>query len=171
MKESTIAPAFTLRPVRPDDAEGIADIYNEYVERTTVSFETEAVSADEMRRRIGALAPAFPYFVAEDGEGIAGYCYAHPWKERAAYARTLETTVYLSPRHMGCGLGRRLMAELIGECRRRGAHALVACVTADNERSIAFHEGLGFRRVSLFREVGRKFDRWLDVADLQLLLD
>ena len=171
MDEATTVASFTLRPVRPDDAEGIADIYNGYVERTTVSFETEAVSADEMRRRIGALAPAFPYFVAEDGEGIAGYCYAHPWKERAAYAHTLETTIYLSPRHVGCSLGRQLMEMLTAECRRRGVHALIACITADNARSIAFHERLGFRRVSLFREVGRKFDRWLDVADLQLLLD
>ncbi len=164
-------PPFTLRPVRPDDAEGIAAIYNEYVEHTTVSFETEAVSCDEMRRRIGALAAGFPYFVAEGEAGIAGYCYARPWKERAAYAHTLETTIYLSPRHVGCSLGRQLMEMLTAECRRRGVHALIACITADNARSIAFHERLGFRRVSLFREVGRKFDRWLDVADLQLLLD
>lgn len=164
-------PTCTIRPARPDDAQALLDIYNHYVTQTCISFETEALDEAEMRRRIAAVVGDYPFLVAEASGCIAGYCYAHPWKERAAYARTLETTIYLSPRHMGCGLGRRLMAELIGECRRRGAHALVACITADNERSIAFHERLGFRRVSLFREVGRKFDRWLDVADLQLLLD
>lgn len=162
---------FIIRPVRSTDAAAITGIYNEYVTRTTISFETEAVHTDEMRRRIEALVPNFPYLVAESKGHIVGYCYAHPWKNRAAYIHTLETTIYLAPGHRGCGLGRLLMDSLTNKCRQRGVHALIACITADNTASIAFHERLGFRRVSLFREVGYKFGRWLDVADLELLLD
>ena len=160
-----------IRPVRPDDAAAIAAIYNPYVTGSNATFETESVTAAEMRCRVEDIAAQCPYLVHETGGEVDAYCYAHPWKQRAAYSATWETTVYVAPARHGQGIATRLMAELIVRCRDLGCHALVACITADNERSIAFHERLGFRRVSLFREVGRKFDRWLDVADLQLLLD
>lgn len=160
-----------IRPVDPQDAATIAAIYNEYVLHTDISFETEALSADEMRRRILAISAAFPYFVYEEDGKVMGYCYAHPWKERAAYSRTLETTIYLAPDAQGRGIGTALMQRLIDACRRSGFHALVACITGGNEPSIALHRRLGFRQVSCFPQVGRKFGRWLDVVDLQFLLE
>jgi len=102
---------------------------------------------------------------------VAGYCYAHGWKTKAAYRYTLETTVYLSPDYFGRGIGKRLMRELIEACRRNGYRALIACITAGNEASIALHTGLGFKQVSHFEQVGRKFGRWLDVVDYELLLN
>ena len=101
---------------------------------------------------------------------MIGYCYAHPWKEKAAYQTTLETTIYLSPEHTGKGIGRRMMEHLIADCREKGFHALVACITADNVGSCHLHEQLGFRKVSHFEQVGQKFHRWLDVVDYELLL-
>lgn len=101
---------------------------------------------------------------------IFKYCYAHLWKEREAYSKTLETTVYLAPEACHKGIGPLLMTHLIDECRRQGYHALIACITADNLSSLRFHQRLGFRQVSRFSEVGRKFDRWLDVIDLELIL-
>ncbi|MDE7388924.1 MAG: GNAT family N-acetyltransferase [Muribaculaceae bacterium] len=160
-----------IRPVNPiSDASAIADIYRWYVTDTTISFEVEPLSAEAMRCRIESLFPDFPYFVWEDNGRILGYCYAHPWKERSAYNPTLETTIYLAPEAQGRGIGTRLMQKLIEECRRRGYLSLIACVTADNEPSCVFHRSLGFHQVSLFRRVGRKFGRLLDVADFQLLL-
>lgn len=159
-----------IRPVGLDDAAAIAEIYNYYVTSTTVSFETEPLSEAAMRSRIKSLAGQFPYLVCEVDGAVAGYCYAHPWKERAAYNFTLETTVYVSARYHRRGIGSRLMERLIDECRRRGVHALVACVTAENEASCDLHLALGFRPVSCFRQVGRKFGRWLDVVDFELLL-
>lgn len=159
-----------LRKVREEDAAQIAAIYNVYVTSTTVSFETEPVSVEQMRGRIAAISADFPYFVYELQGRVAGYCYAHPWKERAAYSQTLETTVYLSGDCCGMGIGTSLMRRLIGECRSRGFHTLVACITAENERSIAFHKSLGFEQASHFVQVGRKAGRWLDVVDLTLLL-
>ncbi len=164
-----------LRRVCPAaDAPQIAEIYNDYVLTTTISFETAPLSPEAMQSRIESIAAGatpFPYFVAADQAGrILGYAYAHPWKERAAYAATWETTIYLRPDAKGGGLGKRLMEALIADCRARRCHVLIACITAENAASCRFHESLGFRRVSLFEEVGRKQGRWLDVADYQLTL-
>lgn len=159
-----------IRPVRLDDAERIAFIYNNYVSATTVSFETEPVSAEEMRGRIGDLSSTYPYFVYERDGVVEGYCYAHRWKERAAYSKTFETTVYLAPEACRKGIGTLLMRRLVQECRSMGCHALIACVTGENTASLRMHESLGFCQVSRFSQVGRKFDRWLDVFDLELLL-
>ena len=159
-----------IREVRPDDAAQIAEIYNRYILETTISFETQSLSAEDMRIRIEEISSYFPYFVAENNGKLTGYCYAHPWKERAAYCKTLETTIYLASEAKGKGLGTRLMDRLIDECRNRGYHALIACITAENEESCQFHERLGFKKVSHFEQVGQKFGRWLDVADYELIL-
>ncbi len=159
-----------LRPVTLADAPRIAAIYNRYIADTTITFETEPVTPEEMRVRIKTISSAFPYYVYEyDGE-LIGYCYAHFWKEREAYSKTLETTVYLAPEACGKGVGSLLMTRLIDECRHQGYHIMIACITADNLPSLKFHRRLGFRQVSRFSEVGRKFDRWLDVIDLELVL-
>lgn len=161
-----------IRIVRPQDAETIASIYNEYVAHSTATFDTHLVTEREMRKRIARLSTQYPYFVCEAEGRIAGYCYAHPWKEKPAYAHTWETTVYLSAAYAGQGLGRSLMQTLIEECRRRGCRVLIACITEGNEASCALHERLGFRQVSSrFEQVGLKFGRWLDVVDYQLTLD
>lgn len=160
-----------IRPVREDDIAAMTRIYNCYVTGSTATFETEPVAEDEMARRMaGVVADGGPCLVCERCGEVVGYCYAHPWKERAAYAHTFETTVYVAAAHTGRGTGRMLMAALVDACRERGVHALVACITSDNESSLRLHESLGFRRVSLFDEVGRKFGRWLGVIDCELLL-
>lgn len=159
-----------IRPVKPEDATDIANIYNEYVLHSVATFETEAVSVPEMRRRIERFSAQFPYFVFEDGNHVAGYAYAHLWQERAAYRQTWETTVYVSGRHVGKGIGTQLMSRLILSCHEAGCHALIACITHENAGSRRLHQKLGFRQVSLFKEVGWKFGRWLDVSDWELLL-
>ncbi len=159
-----------IRNVELQDAAQIADIYNGYVKNTDISFETEQVSKAEMQERIRQIAARYPYIVYEKEGRIAGYCYAHEWKGRAAYSKTLETTVYLHPAFKRQGIGNALMRALIEECRKSGFHALIACITDDNKGSIALHEQLGFRQVSHFKEVGYKFGRWLGVVDYELLL-
>ena len=111
-----------------------------------------------------------PYLVYETDCIVVGYCYAHAWKERAAYRYTAETTVYLSPAYTGRGIGTLLMQKLIEECRNKNYRALIACITDDNIASKSLHIGLGFKQVSHFKKVGLKFDRWLDVVDYELLL-
>lgn len=159
-----------IRGVNPADCKAITDIYNVYIKSSTATFETEPVSEDEMRQRISDIAASYPYLVYEADGKIVGYCCAHAWKERAAYFRTLETAIYLSEEYKGKGIGRKLMTELIEECRRQDYYVLIACITSENEESSAFHLKLGFRQVSLFEKVGIKFGRRLDVADYELLL-
>ena len=160
-----------IRSVTLADAAAIADIYRYYVLHTTVSFELEPPSAERMAERVADFSSRYPFLVYEDTDGeILGYCYAHPWKGYPAYSQTFETTVYLRHGLSGQGIGRQLMQRLIEECRSLGAHVLIACITAENEGSIRFHQSLGFDRASLFSQVGHKFGRYLDVVDLQLIL-
>ncbi len=160
----------TIRPCTEADYPAITEIYRHYVENTVISFETEAPDLEMMSRRLDNFAASYPVIVAEVDGKVAGYCYAHLWKERAAYAGTLETTVYLHPQATGQGLGRMLMERLIELCKAQGVDSLIACITADNEASCHLHRSLGFKQVSLFKGVGRKFGRLLDVVDYQLTL-
>lgn len=152
------------------DAKAIVDIYNEYVVNSVATFETEPLRVEEMEGRIAGISASYPYLVYVDQDEVVEYCYAHTWKEKAAYKYTLETTVYLSPRYKGKGIGRQLMERLIEECRAGGYYALIACITEGNEASYSLHEKLGFRKVSHFEKVGLKFGRWLDVVDYELII-
>jgi phosphinothricin acetyltransferase len=160
----------TIRKVTEGDAEAIAGIYNYYVEKTILTFETEQVSAAEMRERIATLAPAYPYHVCELDGRVAGYCHAAQWKKRKAYGMTVESAIYVDPALRNKGIGRALMQELIRSLRPLSVHAVIACITIPNPESIWLHESLGFEKVSHFREVGRKMDVWIDVGDWELLL-
>lgn len=161
----------TIRKVNISDTQAITDIYNHYVENTTVSFETEPLTYDEMKARIVSISSNYPYYVCIIDGKIAAYCCVHLWRERAAYCHTVETTIYVAPGFERQGLGTTMMTLLIDECRKRDdITALVACITAENEASCSLHRKLGFKRVSLFEKVGLKFGRWLDVADYELVL-
>ena len=159
-----------VRPVSPDDAAALAAIYNYYVRETVISFETEPLGEGQMRERIVQTASEFPYLVCEQDGRVVGYACAHRWKERAAYSQTWESSIYLHHEWRARGVGRALMEALVPLCRAAGCRALIACITAENQASVAFHESLGFRQVSLFPAVGCKFGRLLDVVDLYLPL-
>lgn len=159
-----------VRKVCTEDAVEIASIYNKYIECTTVSFETEPLTVEQMRQRITDISANFPYYVYENDGRILGYAYAHKWKERAAYSKTLETTIYLDAGAKHSGIGTVLMEKIVEECRREGYKALIACVTGENKESITFHKKIGFKQVSLFSNVGEKFGRMLDVVDFELEL-
>lgn len=160
-----------IRPVKDTDIFMIMTIYNMYIMSSTATFETNPLTVSLMAERVKAISAGHPYYVCERGGEVLGYCYAHPWKEKAAYKRTLETTVYLRPGNERKGIGSQLMRHLIEDCRQKGAHALIACITGGNKGSIIMHERLGFERVSEFKEVGKKFGKWLDVVDYELILN
>lgn len=159
-----------IRKVQKRDAARLAEIYNYYISNTTITFETKEIDAQEMENRISSLSATGPYLVYEEDGIIKGYCYAHPWKVRKAYANTYEVTIYLDNKFKGEGLGKKMVTRLIEECKSSGLHALIACITAENSDSCIFHEKLGFNKVSHFKEVGWKFDRWIDVCDYELIL-
>lgn len=159
-----------IRTVQAEDAQAITAIYNGYVTGSTITFEEEPVTVDEMAARIAGISSEYPFFIYEEGGEVKGYCYAHTWKGRSSYRYTAETTIYLSPDASGKGVGKALMHRLISECRSVGLKALIACITDGNTASITMHEKLGFRKVSHFEKVGFKFGQWLDVVDYELVL-
>jgi L-amino acid N-acyltransferase YncA len=160
-----------IRNVIPDDAHAICAIYNHYVENTVISFEEKPVSENEMKRRIREIVRSLPWLVAEEDGRVLGYAYASPWKNRGAYRYAVESTVYLAPDAAGRGIGRRLCRELISALGRRHVHAVMACIALPNPASIGLHEKLGFERVAHFKQIGWKFDRWIDVGYWQLVLE
>lgn len=160
-----------IRFVEKKDIKEITALYNKYIVEGVETFETETLTEEQMADRVGHISASCPYLVAEEDGRVAGICYAHPWKERAAYCNTYETTIYLSPDFTRRGLGTALMHRLIDECRRRGYKVLIACITGCNEASIELHRKLGFSQASHFHDVGYKLGRWLDVVDFELKLD
>lgn len=160
-----------IRKVRESDIPEIIEIYNPFITKTTVSFEEEAVSAQEMQRRIGQVQDqGLPWLCAEMNGRLAGYAYASRWRERSAYRFTIETTIYLSPTYTGRGIGRSLYSTLLEQVRVHGMHQAIAVITLPNPASVALHEKLGFKQVAHFGEVGYKFNQWFDVGYWQRAL-
>lgn len=159
-----------IRAVRAGDAPAVTAIYNHYIERTIVTFEEQALATADMAARIEDIAATYPYLVAERDGGVVGFSYASRWHARCAYRRSVETTIYLAPDCAGAGLGTALYGRLLGELERCAYHCAIGGIALPNAASVALHEKLGFERVALFREVGFKFDRWIDVGYWQRML-
>lgn len=159
-----------IRSATTDDAAAIAAIYNHYVDNTIITFEEEAVSDSVMKDRIARGLSSAPWLVAEAAGAILGYAYAAPWSARSGYKLTAETTVYVGRDHLRAGHGSALYAALIEQLRSRGLHAAIGIIALPNPASVALHERLGYQKVAQLREIGRKFDRWIEVGCWQLLL-
>ena len=163
-----------IRAVTECDAAQLCDIYNYYALHTTITFEVEAVSAGVMTLRIQESVKdglrGLSWLVWEEDERVLGFCYASNWKARSAYRHSVESTVYVHPDYLRRGIGLRLYEALLAELRLRGIHAVIGGIALPNAASIGLHERLGFEKVAHFREVGRKFDRWIDVGYWQLCL-
>lgn len=160
-----------VRAATAADAAAMADIYNHYVSHTIVTFEETPVTAAEMATRLAEVAGlGLPWLAAEYSDGVRGYAYAGPWKNRCAYRHSVEVTVYLDQAAIGKGLGTQLYAALFAALRQTPAHFAVGGIALPNDASVALHEKFGLRKVAHFSEVGYKFGRWIDVGYWQLLL-
>jgi L-amino acid N-acyltransferase YncA len=163
------SPAFTVRPLEPRDARGAADLYAPYVVETTISFELDPPSEEEMARRFAKLAASgHPAFVAEEEGNLLGYAYAGPFRARPAYAKTVEHSVYVRRELRRSGVGRVLMMALLEACHARGFKEMVAVISdSETSGSIPFHERLGFQIVGRLERVGEKFGRELGITFMQ----
>lgn len=159
-----------IREVRSADAAAVAAIYNHYVEHTIVTFEESPVSSAEMDGRIARVAADYPWLVVERDARVVGFAYANRWHERCSYRLSVETTIYLAVDEVSAGLGTALYGRLLEQLESGGFHTAIGGIALPNGASVALHEKLGFSRVAAFREVGRKFDRWIDVGYWQRLL-
>lgn len=171
---------WALRDAREDDGAAFARIYNHYIRETVITFEVEELSDAAMSARVAKIqGEGLPWLVAEGDGAVHGYAYAGPFRERAAYAHTLEASIYLDQAARGGGLGTALFAELFARLADLDAeqsphapvHALVGGIALPNDASVALHERFGMTHVGTFLNVGRKFDRWIDVGYWQATLD
>jgi phosphinothricin acetyltransferase len=160
-----------IRPATIADAAAIAAIYNHYVATTTITFEEAAVSESEMATRIDTVSAHLPWYVCERDGAVVGYAYATPWRVRSAYRFSVETTVYVAPAYAREGIGEQLYRAVIEALRVKEIKVVIGGIAQPNPASVALHEKLGFEKVAHFKNVGRKFERWVDVGYWELQLD
>jgi len=161
-----------IRSAKDDDALDIAYIYNYYIATSHATFEIEPIDEAEMLRRIEECwYSGYPFLVCEENDEIVGYAYGRRFRVRQAYLHSVEVTVYVRPGHTERGIGKLLYEKLFDEIRKGDFHAIIGGISLPNDASIKLHENFGFEKVAHFREVGRKFDRWIDVGYWQLILN
>ena len=158
-----------MRPPLAADFDAIQAIYAHHVTTGLGSFEEVPPTVEEMLTRWRAVAAAgLPYLVAEVDGAIAGFCYARPYRERAAYRHTVEDSVYVAPGHGRRGVGSRLLGRLIEACETLPLHRMVAVIgDRANHGSIELHRRHGFEVAGVLGEVGHKFGRWVDIVIMQ----
>jgi phosphinothricin acetyltransferase len=159
-----------LRLATLDDAEAIRAIYNLEVTTSTATFDLVPRSLEDQRSWLAARSGAHAAVVATDAGDVLGFGSLSPWRDRPAYATTVEDSVYVHRDHHGKGVGKAILNELLTTGTAHGFHACLARIVGGHEASIALHAACGFEVVGTEREVGRKFGRWLDVVLMERLL-
>jgi L-amino acid N-acyltransferase YncA len=159
-----------VRPAGHADLARILEIYNREVLVSTATYDTVPRTEPEHRKWFGLHGRHHPVLVAEADGVVCGWASLSPWSDRAAYARTVEVSVYVAEEHRRRGIGRRLLGALVEAGREHGHQCLLARISADNEASVLLHAAAGFSVVGTMHEVGTKFGRILDVCIMELLL-
>jgi L-amino acid N-acyltransferase YncA len=167
---SPLASPLAIRLATLDDAEAIRAIYNREVTGSTVTFDLVPRTLAQQQAWLRAHAGAHPAVVAEREGDVVGFGSLSPYRERPAYATTVEDSVYVRHDARRQGVGAAVLRELVRLATAHGFHAMMARVVGGHEASIQVHRACGFELVGVEREVGRKLGRWLDVVVMQRLL-
>ncbi|MCL6294701.1 GNAT family N-acetyltransferase [Jejuia spongiicola] len=157
-----------IRPFDIKDIKVLLDIYNYYVLNTIVTFDIKALSLEIFTEKVNYINAKYPFIVFEENGNILGYAYGSKWRPKPAYNHTVESTVYVKHGEHGKQIGSKLYAELLSLLKQENYHVVLGGLTLPNEASVKLHEKFGFKQVAHFKEVGKKFDKWLDVGFWQL---
>ena len=160
-----------VRTATENDIQPMLDIYNEVIKNSTAVFQYDPHTL-EMRKEWFAKKQEenFPVFIAEENNVIVGFSTFGQFRNWQAYKYSVENSVYVKADQRGKGIGKLLLQPLIDAAKELKLHTIIAGIVADNEASIALHKQFGFVEVAHFKEVGYKFNRWLDLKFLQLML-
>jgi L-amino acid N-acyltransferase YncA len=166
-----MAPDVRIRPAVEDDLPDIATIYNHEVANSTATFDLDPPTLAYWEQRLAGAHEGDHLLVAVDrDDDVVGYAYSWSFRPRPAYLLTRETSIYLDPSVRGRGIGQVLYPALLDAMAGSGVHTAVALVAQPNPGSVALHKAVGFEHVGTMREVGFKFDQWVDVEWYQKLL-
>jgi phosphinothricin acetyltransferase len=162
-----------VRPAVDIDLPAILEIYNDIIATSTAVYTGASTSlAERASWRAARIAAGYPVLVAVDAGEVLGFGSFGDWRSAwPGYRYTVEHTVHVRADRRVQGVGSALLERLIVEAGLIGKHVMVGAIDAANEASIRFHARLGFAQVAHFRQVGRKFDRWLDLVFMQRLID
>ena len=162
---------YALREAGDADQRAILDIYNDAVLHSTATFDLEPRTWEGQQRWFREHRPPYAVFVATVGDTLAGWGSLSSFRPRAGYRFTAEDSIYVCDDFRGRGIGTALLGLLIDAASRGRFHSVMALIDGDNAVSVRLHERFGFRHVGTFREVGFKFDRWLDVVHMQRMIE
>ena len=157
-----------VRPASAQDAAACVAVYRPYVRDTTISWEIEVPTVDEMAARIGAARDTHEWLVLECDDQVIGFAYAHALRRLPSYQWSAETGIYVSADHHRTGAGRKLYTQLLRRITERGYRRAFAGITQPNDASNGFHRSFGFQDAGLYRRVEWKHNSWHDVAWMQL---
>jgi len=161
----------SIRPAVESDAEAINHIYNHYVRTATATFDTEEMSPEGRVRWLGQHVGQHPAIVAVVDGTVVGWGSLSGWGTRHAYRHTVEISTYIAAEATGGGIGPALCEDLHARARALGHRAIISQIVHENEASLKMVDRLGYERVGTLRQVGRKFDRWLDVVLMEYVID
>ena len=159
-----------IRLATEADLGAINAIYNHYVEHSTCTYQVALEGAAERRAWFHRHGAAHPVTVAEVGGEVVGWASLNVFHPREAFARTVESSVYIHHAHHRRGLGRAMLADLIVRARALGHRTIIAGISAEQTASIRLHAGFGFEQAGELRAVGFKHGQWLDLVSMQLML-
>lgn len=160
----------TFQAAEPEHLPHILDIYSYYVLNSTATFQINPPSMEEMAQMVFFDNPRYQTFVILDAEVICGYVLLAQFKNREAYDRTAEVTIYLRPDYAGKGIGSRALQYIEEFARTRDIHVLVAVISGENQQSINLFARNGYSQCAFYRQVGQKFGQLLDVVAYQKIL-
>lgn len=159
----------SVRDLAEKDLEAVTRIYEHHILHGTGTFDETPLSLHEMRERYEKVrAQGLPWLVAEENGAVIGYAYAMLFHARFGWRFTLEDSVYVDPAHHRRGAGGALLSELLTRCEAQGYRQMIAAIgDSSNHGSIGLHRALGFEDAGIYKSVGLKFGRWLDVVLMQ----
>ena len=167
---SNATESITIRSASRDDCADICDIYNFYVQSSVITFDEQPMDPSSWNEKLAQIQNLnLPFIVATAESGqLLGFAYLAPWRQKSAYRRTVENTIYLKPGFIGQGLGPRLLSELLRLGKDAGIKEVVAVISdSEADTSIQMHKKFGFKKVGQLPGVGNKFNRWLGVILMQ----
>ncbi|CAM2877818.1 GNAT family N-acetyltransferase [Paenibacillus sediminis] len=161
----------SIREAQLNDLPEMLDIYNEAIRNLVSTFDLEEQTLEQRTVWFQKYGGKYPLIVAELDSQIVGYCCLSSFREKPAYSRTAELSLYIADGYRGQGIGSTLLKEIIDRAKQLSYHTIIAGITGGNEESVKLHLKYGFEFIGTFREVGYKFGAWRDVMFYQLLLE